>query len=264
MSSSIDIIVSRALPESWFLPANNIHFANESWTHFRDRSLMLPSHFKTEDTLNFLRSYGIPLKVYMYYFGNPNDKIYTNEGFVLFEKPKGTCHLNLPKEVKVGPGKPEIFSIIDTGIPNKSAATTSNILPNTLPTKKPQQQDVEGFTKIIRKRTGKKRFRRSKDSSMEGLESTSTPTPIIPIESTQQAVILIQQVIAPTQQDDAREEPTQMDPTDTVPNQQDEGAVYTSPSLYGTESIPPQSAQVEPHPSNRITRTISGLTNLQI
>ncbi|KAF9916585.1 hypothetical protein FBU30_001269, partial [Linnemannia zychae] len=101
-----------------------------------------------------------PMKIYMYYFNNPKGKIYTNKGFILFEKPKGTSHLNLPKEVKVGPGKPVVFSIIDTDIPNKSTAATTftpkpntgnplpNTPPNTLSAKKSQQYDVEGFIKL--------------------------------------------------------------------------------------------------------------------
>ncbi|KAF9922431.1 hypothetical protein FBU30_007437 [Linnemannia zychae] len=162
----------------------------------------IPTHFKTEDTLNFLCSYGVPLEICMYYFDNPKGKIYTNEGFVLFEKPKGTSHFNLPKEVKVGPGKPVVFSINNSDIPIKSTAattftpkpSTSNTLPNTLPAKKSQQQDAEGFTKVTRKRTGKKRIRLSKESSsMDGIESTSTPTPITLTESIQQVVIPIQQ-----------------------------------------------------------------------
>ncbi|KAF9913496.1 hypothetical protein FBU30_003297, partial [Linnemannia zychae] len=138
-----------------------------------------------------------------------------------------------------------------------------NTPPNTLSAKKSQQHDVEGFTKVTRKRTGKKRIRLSKDSnSMEGIESTSIATPSTLTESIQQAVIPVQQVIAPTQHCDAREEPTQTDPTDTAPLQQDEGEVYTTPNLDGTESITSQSAQVELHPSNRITHTIVGITNL--
>ncbi|KAF9116778.1 hypothetical protein BGW39_002601 [Mortierella sp. 14UC] len=151
----------------------------------------IPQHYKLDDILRLFSSYGKSLRIGMYYRDHPNRKIYTQEGYVLFEVVDGLSRLDLPREIKVGPGAPVILNTV--GAPSiKSSSTTTrpnngNNNDNQYAHKAPaaknvQKQDGEGFQLVQRKkRTGNKRVKSNNTpiTLMEGVEPTSTPVPAV-------------------------------------------------------------------------------------
>ncbi|KAH7042876.1 hypothetical protein BKA57DRAFT_508224 [Linnemannia elongata] len=119
----------------------------------------IPQHYKPDDIVKLLSSYGKPMHIGMYYRDHPKRKIWTQEGYVLFEVDDELSHPVLPREIKVGPGAPVILNTV--GDPSPPFATTpSNNNKNinkAHPAKNFQQEDAEGFQPARRrKRNGKK------------------------------------------------------------------------------------------------------------
>ncbi|OAQ22154.1 hypothetical protein K457DRAFT_131462 [Linnemannia elongata AG-77] len=148
----------------------------------------IPQHYKPDDIVKLLSSYGKPMHIGMYYRDHPKRKIWTQEGYVLFEVDDELSHPVLPREIKVGPGAPVILNTV--GDPSPPFATTpSNNNKNinkAHPAKKFQQEDAEGFQPARRrKRNGKKRLKPNKTTGthMEGVEPTSPAVPAVQIES---------------------------------------------------------------------------------
>ena len=155
----------------------------------------IPQHYKRSDIIQLFSKYGNPMEIGMYYYAHPKRKVFTQDGYVLFEKDGKPSHPELPKEIAVGPGHPIITNIVGAPKSNDKASKTTqskstsprpnnNKEPNSVsPAKDVKEQDAEGFTQQ-RKRNGKKRIKRAQvSSSMEGVESTSpgaTDAPVVP------------------------------------------------------------------------------------
>ncbi|KAF9115020.1 hypothetical protein BGW39_003167, partial [Mortierella sp. 14UC] len=151
----------------------------------------IPQHYKWDDILKLFSSFGKPMHIGMYYHSHPNRKIYTQEGFVLFEVVDDLSHPELPREIKVGPGPPIILHTV--GASSSTRPTTpnnNNKSSKAPPAKNIQQKDAEGFQLVERKkRNGKKRVKTNKTSArgMEGVESTSPAEPAIQANPAAQA-----------------------------------------------------------------------------
>ncbi|KAG9070403.1 hypothetical protein KI688_009740 [Linnemannia hyalina] len=137
----------------------------------------IPQHYKPTDIIQLFSKYGKPKEIGMYYHAHPKRKVYTQDGYVLFEKDEKPSHPELPKEIVAGPGHPIITNIVEAPKPAPtSTATRSNTNKesnNASSAKDAKGQDAAGFRQQ-RKRNSKKRRKNTQiSSSMEGIESTT-------------------------------------------------------------------------------------------
>ncbi|KAG0259538.1 hypothetical protein BGZ95_004648, partial [Linnemannia exigua] len=152
----------------------------------------IPQHYKLDDILKLFSSYGKPLHIGMYYRDHPKRKIWTQEGYVLFEAVDDLSHPELPREIKVGPGAPVILNTVGEPPSPKYTNTNTNTNTNnnnnnnnkdsnkTHPAKYVQQKNAEGFQLVQhKKRTGKKRSKGNTTTAthMDGVEPTAPATP---------------------------------------------------------------------------------------
>ncbi|KAF9118048.1 hypothetical protein BG015_006768, partial [Linnemannia schmuckeri] len=145
----------------------------------------IPQHYKPSDVIQLFSKYGNPMEIGMYYHAHPKRKVYTQDGYVLFEKAEKPSHPELPKEIVAGPGHPIITNIVGALKP-KPTPTSSK--PNTIkesnnapPAKDAKEHDAASF-KQQRKRNGKKRRKNAQMSSpMEGIESTQPVAVVAPV-----------------------------------------------------------------------------------
>ncbi|KAF9079390.1 hypothetical protein BGX23_004212 [Mortierella sp. AD031] len=146
----------------------------------------IPGHYKPADVIQLFSKYGSLKEVGMYYRAHPKRKIFTQDGYVLFEKDEKQSHPELPKEIDVGPGHPIITNIVgqaksdDKNTKTFTKSRTNKVSNNTPPAKDAQEQDAEGYRKPL-KRNGKKRIKKVTESTlMEGVEPTSSGVPVTP------------------------------------------------------------------------------------
>jgi hypothetical protein len=148
----------------------------------------IPQHYKPVDIVKLFSSYGKPMLIGMYYRDHPKRKIWTQEGYVLFETSNDLSHPDFPREVKVGPGAPVLLNTVGEPSPprptthnNNNNNNNNNSINNNKDANKAhpawtvQQKDAEGFQPARRKkRNGRKRIKTSKPTGthMEGVEPT--------------------------------------------------------------------------------------------
>ncbi|KAF9537006.1 hypothetical protein EC957_009051 [Mortierella hygrophila] len=123
----------------------------------------MPPHYKLLDTLKLFSSYGKPMHIGMYYRDHPKRKIWTQEGYVLFEA----------ADDQDGPRSAGY---------SQHCRSTNNIKDTSKahPANHTQQKDAEGFQPVERKkRTSKKRAITNKTTAthMVGVEPTSPAVP---------------------------------------------------------------------------------------
>lgn len=150
----------------------------------------IPLHYKPVDVIQLFSKYGSPKEIGLYYRAHPKRKIFTQDGYVLFEKDEKPSHPELPKEIDVGPGHPIVTNLVgqarsnDKNTKTSTKSRTNKVSHISSPAKDVQEQDAEGYRNQL-KRSGKKRIKKGTESTlMEGVEPTSPAvlvTPVAPV-----------------------------------------------------------------------------------
>jgi len=179
----------------------------------------IPHHYKLPDILKLFSSYGKPMHIGMYYRDHPNRKIWTQEGYILFEAADDLSHPKLPREIKVGPGEPVILNTVEAPSLPKPTRPINNTKDSNKahPAIHIQQKAADVFQPVEhRKRTGKKRAKTNK----------TTATHMVGVEPTPSAVLVTRANIA------AQAEPVVQD-TPTPPLISQEAAQVVNPPAPG-------------------------------